>query len=288
MKESQFMDLPAPDLAASVVAIDQECMQCGYNLRGLSATGRCPECGQFVHQSMRGDLLRYANPEWLRKIKLGLNLMYHSIVLTIFAGIVIGTIMVATGVMLPWLLTVVRTVSGFCSYLALFLVTIQEPRVSLAEKQVTWRRVVRTLAIANFTAVLITQTPFLVARMGAVFFNSVVIAQGLLGLVLVFAYFAYAESFAPRIPDAKLARSTRILKWGMAAVQALGVIIFSLRVIGGATVNTATLTASVISGYVLGLITLVFGLWALAVLSRYRNAFTLAVQEATTIVEPVE
>lgn len=47
------------------------CVICGYLLRGLDATGRCPECGTAIQRSMRGDALADANPRWLWWIRLG-------------------------------------------------------------------------------------------------------------------------------------------------------------------------------------------------------------------------
>ncbi len=37
--------------------IDAPCVHCGYDLRGLPANGRCPECGTAIARSIRGDLL---------------------------------------------------------------------------------------------------------------------------------------------------------------------------------------------------------------------------------------
>ncbi len=44
---------------------DLPCRDCGYNLRGLSTDGRCPECSLSVAESNRGDAIEHANPAWL-------------------------------------------------------------------------------------------------------------------------------------------------------------------------------------------------------------------------------
>lgn len=56
------MNQPPPDAATALldadgrVRISVPCMQCGYNLRTLTAEGRCPECGRAVGESL--DLYR--------------------------------------------------------------------------------------------------------------------------------------------------------------------------------------------------------------------------------------
>ncbi len=56
---------PAPDRGSSGVARlsrelagDLPCIQCGYNLRGLTVKGMCPECGT----SVRATLLAVVDP----------------------------------------------------------------------------------------------------------------------------------------------------------------------------------------------------------------------------------
>lgn len=38
-------DLTVGDLHAALLSAERHCLRCRYNLRGLQATGRCPECG---------------------------------------------------------------------------------------------------------------------------------------------------------------------------------------------------------------------------------------------------
>ena len=60
--------------AGSVIEVDTECIHCGYNLRGLTNEGRCPECGSPVDDSLRGNLLRHADPDWLDRLRFGASL----------------------------------------------------------------------------------------------------------------------------------------------------------------------------------------------------------------------
>ena len=51
---------------------DVRCARCQYDLRGLDATGGCPECGGPVWLSTTGDdRLSYAAPDWLARLVRG-------------------------------------------------------------------------------------------------------------------------------------------------------------------------------------------------------------------------
>jgi hypothetical protein len=220
------------------IAIDLPCLQCGYNLRGLDPASRCPECGADITRSTRGDLLRFANPDWLRRVKLGADLMLATILLSLVLGLGVGCL----GVVLPSamgriLAVLVALAAGFCRLAAVYLITTQEPRISLTEREVTWRRALRALAVITFVATIVLAAE-IVQHIPVLFqLGSVVFA--LATPVITFGYFAYAETFAVRIPNPKLARSSRIVKWGLAAIQAFqgaGAVIVLL-IVGTTTVG---------------------------------------------------
>lgn len=60
----------------AVIADDLPCTGCGYNLRGLSQDGRCPECALPVADTLAAERLRQArtgppDPRWARQIREG-------------------------------------------------------------------------------------------------------------------------------------------------------------------------------------------------------------------------
>lgn len=67
------------------------CVSCAYNLRGLREEGKCPECGIPIERSLWGDLLRYADSRWLRRLRFGLLLMQISAV-TVYVSMVISMV----------------------------------------------------------------------------------------------------------------------------------------------------------------------------------------------------
>jgi hypothetical protein len=53
---------------AAVIEIDLPCVQCDYNLRGLSPAGDCPECGRAIRDALSPQCLMFADPRWLKRL----------------------------------------------------------------------------------------------------------------------------------------------------------------------------------------------------------------------------
>lgn len=79
------------DTPASTIAGHFQCIQCGYQLAGLSPQGVCPECGTPVAESIKGDGLAFASVEYLRTIARGLFMVRWAVLLTVvlFIGVVL-------------------------------------------------------------------------------------------------------------------------------------------------------------------------------------------------------
>jgi len=54
---------------------DVTCLNCGYNLRGVSPAGDCPECGMRIAVALREDYLADAPKDWLRRLRGGATLL---------------------------------------------------------------------------------------------------------------------------------------------------------------------------------------------------------------------
>jgi predicted Zn-ribbon and HTH transcriptional regulator len=67
--------LMTPQAESQVLTDPVPCVQCGYELRGLPATARCPECQHPIDHSLNPDRLIFADPAWLGRINRGLWMM---------------------------------------------------------------------------------------------------------------------------------------------------------------------------------------------------------------------
>ena len=94
----------APNVAdGGVVRVDLACLRCGYNLRGLSLDSRCPECNLEVAPCARGDLLRYADHAWVRRLAKGTELLvWGTVAVVVPFGAAIGAALALYAI---WLLT---------------------------------------------------------------------------------------------------------------------------------------------------------------------------------------
>ncbi|UCE58460.1 MAG: hypothetical protein JSU63_13570 [Phycisphaerales bacterium] len=285
------------DPAVEVIAEDKPCIHCGYNLRGLMPDGRCPECGEEIGQSLRGNLLKYADPEWLDRLYFGANLKLWNIALGIVVGIA-GGILVAIG--LPLTILVLGGLAGGALGLwASFVITTQEPRISLQEDSITLRKIIRSCAVAAFVGSMFQQADT-VGNIGTVAYVLGVLLS-LAGLVVSFGELLYLRRFALRIPDEKLAKSTKTLMWAIPIIGACGMIVAFLSALfagtGAApaplTTTTTTPTSTppsvtpsagmAVFGFVVcfgGLLALVLFLWYVRMLYAYKHAFKEAAAES--------
>lgn len=75
------------DAAPTTVDRDHLCIACGYNLRGLPVDSQCPECALAVAESLKGDFLAFASPQYRARIILGMKLIDWGMLSFVLLGI---------------------------------------------------------------------------------------------------------------------------------------------------------------------------------------------------------
>lgn len=276
---------------------DMPCSRCGYNLRGLTLDGLCPECASPVSRSVHGNLLRFADPDWLNKLRLGMAFKLWGILI----GIVIGGISgFSMNYGLPPIFSLLASVigGGFRVW-ATFLITSPEPTIGIDEDPITLRKIIRSAAFVGFMGGQIQQTGQMTNTGLALILPGMLMS--LLGLVSLFGEFVYLRRFARRIPDNKLESSTTSIMWGfgilMIVFLVIGIVAFIMvsRVMGavlpgGAGGAPPGLTGSgglFIGGFCFGgICMIVFGLWYLRLLTQYHKIFKSTAAEALNLSVP--
>ncbi len=218
------------------LAEDIACRKCGYNLRGLRTEGVCPECGTAVGRSLYGDFLRYCDPAWVKTLAKGMNWILAGIIIGVVtgctggAGTAFGSMRFArTPDLTAWAIALPGTLVALIGY---WLVTTRDPAHSDKEKVLSARRLVRVAQIVGLLAgpaLLLIRSISITFAMGLGAVGSIVSLGGTI------AIFVLARDLALRIPDEKLARSTRGLMWVVTVVIGLS---FVFGVIGAVVMST--------------------------------------------------
>ncbi len=234
---------PVADAPETPIDIDVRCIRCGYNLRGMTPSGVCPECGDDVGPSLVGDRLIDADLDWLRRIVRGQKLLALGMTAPILMAVGSIALMIAISIIQSQgNVTVPRLVEDVVSWITLgvmlaglasavagaFMVTSLEPRESETEKVTSDRMRARGAMIATFVA-------------GGFWFGSryfpVEVATWLTPLLKLLAVVAFTlaivaslrvlTGYARRIPDADLVRrgekTAGVFRWLLPTVVAIDV-----------------------------------------------------------------
>lgn len=199
-----------PRQADRNIQTDTPCRRCGYNLRSLAESGKCPECATPIALSIRGDLLQHADPNWVATLARGATLVVYAIGTAIVAFI-LTLVAALAGFPIDWLLITVWVLAGLTVLVAQWLLTRPDPSAPADEGLWTGRRILRILLCVALAIVGLEQIVPLLGPLAS--HPKLVIAAGIVTAAAVLcwavAYFRYLASLCDRIPDAKRAMMCR-------------------------------------------------------------------------------
>ncbi len=198
---------------------DLACRSCGYNLRGIHASGECPECDTSVGRSVYGDSLQYCEPRWMKSVARGANLLLCAIVLNLFLRLALAVLVSSVGLaaVVDHGATILMFVIVAIQAAGFWLATMPDPGLGRLETAYSSRRIAR---VALLTSIALNLATMLLGFLGTA---DQALLISILGISLVsiimfvagaFALLNYGRSIALRIPDRKLASQTRVVMWG--------------------------------------------------------------------------
>lgn len=254
----------SPFDADGYLEVDTPCRQCGYNLRGLTETHNCPECGLAVAMSAHGPLLRYARPDYVKtlakgckRVRLGIGLMLLSGFL-VFLPMPLGALAIVGilgGLLLNWF--------------GAWQLTTPDPSGLGEIDYGKARTTVRVTLLVGLCTFVIGFAEDLIPPNPAI--DTAFAIVNLIGTVANFvgtlATLYYLNKLALRIPDEQLAARATFLRWGI-------VVIVCLLIFGGFTMAIAAAGAMTggnmgVISWLAGIAMFVGGLGALVYLIMY-------------------
>ena len=203
------------------------------------------------------------------------------IVASILIGLIFGILgNVAPNLFsIPGIVLVASFVTPIVSLVGYWRVTMPDPGRIGEEPQLNARVVARFGMVAG---VVLGPSQHLIAQVAPQAAAIVGMGGPIVGLVTTFAIFVYARRLALRIPDDSLASQTRTVMWGIAFSSGLVVIMSVLLVVSLSRLGVGGAGGVVVVACIGAVIMLIFAIWSLILVFRYRRAMLNAAAEART------
>jgi len=216
-----------------MVDVEKYCIRCGYLLRGLPMSGKCPECGTAVELSLQEATLAGCAPEYIRTTLSGLSLILNAILLSIILMVVAFGAMMA-GVPGAESATNLAAVGvSLMSLLGYWRFSEPDPSAVAFESTDSARKVLRCAVVASLALTTLTVVMEFTSITGAGAAGPAMTGvSGLLTLcgwvaqaVIFFATMRYTRWMASRVPDTFIVKRTKRYMWLLPVLTTVGALV---------------------------------------------------------------
>ncbi len=265
---------------------DLPCLHCGYNLRGMTADKQCPECGEEVGRSLRGDQLHFSDLHWVRRLSLGVNLIAwgaNTSAATLLLSILLMSDLASRQFIDPQsllpLMHVLLLLAGSSFTIGVWLMTTPESGV-LEASAWTPRNISRWAVM--FAAVICFLSVSLYQALSV--YSNVLVFIGInVSFVGIIFLMIYAYSLSVRMPNHELAVPTRIVTWGYGVFILIFDLIVILPVLMQNSLSRGKPDWIMIFACPLFIAFIVLLIWSMILTIQYYYAFRKAVETAELI-----
>jgi hypothetical protein len=219
------MEQPAAE--SDTIDADWFCVSCGYNLRSLRKSGRCPECNTPIPKSLRMRSLSCSSDNWLHLVRDGaliLGTCNIAYILRRFAVIIAEVIAPASPGALQFRIQLNSAKIHFTLYAIELIGTwlILMPNARAMEKRTARSAIrIRGLVIAGFAASVLYNA-FIYQHFIRDVSRAWAMGESILAMIIDAMFFGYLSIASSRIPRRELAGSFATLRWLSPAGIAIG------------------------------------------------------------------
>ena len=200
-------------LGATHIGYDLPCRTCRYNLRTLSAAGKCPECGTPVKNSIPRDVL--ADPRWLGQLRSGaVAIVSGACLLLIAVPVTIIAAVLMEEDRLAWVLLAALLIGAAAIFIGGWRLTTPDHAGFLHRRCHRSRLAARVLMLCGVGGTLLPLVTIVAAAYdwfasGLVLVSILSVVAGAIGLIVELHY---VEGIARRLMEHKTAERCALVR----------------------------------------------------------------------------